>query len=116
MSLEKEALRASHGKQESEPPTVFCLGISLWDKPCVIPATKYCERVTAGSARHTSGSELAFLRRGKEVPNKNCLQHEVRVSVVFRPNLAIVWHFKHAGVLTCKGIVVNEPSIVAITR
>ena len=32
------------GKQESEPPTVFCLGISLWDKPCMIPATKYCER------------------------------------------------------------------------
>jgi hypothetical protein len=30
-------------KQESEPTTVFCTGISLWDKPCMIPASKYCE-------------------------------------------------------------------------
>ena len=32
------------GKQENQPPTIFCQGISLWDEPCMIPATKYCER------------------------------------------------------------------------
>jgi hypothetical protein len=32
------------GKQESEPPTVFCPDISLWHEPWMISATKYCER------------------------------------------------------------------------
>ena len=30
------------GKQESKP-TVFCPGIPLRDKPCMIPATNDCE-------------------------------------------------------------------------
>ena len=57
------------GKQESEPPpTVFCPGISLWDKPCMIPAAKYCERVTAGSAKHTSGIRTGIPAQRKGNP------------------------------------------------
>ena len=34
------------GKEESEPRGVFCQGISPWDEPCLIPATKYCDQCT----------------------------------------------------------------------
>jgi hypothetical protein len=27
-----------------EKGTSFCQGVSPWDEPCLIPATKYCER------------------------------------------------------------------------
>jgi hypothetical protein len=36
--------RETPGKGKSTPSGVFCQGISPWDEPCMIVATKYCER------------------------------------------------------------------------
>jgi hypothetical protein len=32
------------GKEKSKPGGIFCQGVSTWDEPCMIVATKYCER------------------------------------------------------------------------
>src|SRR5260370_10829045 len=62
------------------------------------------------------GSELAFLRRGKEIPNKNgCNMRSV--FSLFSTDLAIDLGTSNTLVfLHGKGIVVNEPSIVAINK
>jgi hypothetical protein len=36
--------RETPGKEKSKPGGVFCQGVSPWDEPCMIVATKYCER------------------------------------------------------------------------
>jgi len=36
--------RETPGKEKSKPGAVFCQGVSLWDEPCMIPATQYCEQ------------------------------------------------------------------------
>ena len=53
--LEKELVRlnlgdhisvrqGTPGKEKSKPGGVFCQGVSPWDEPFLIVATKYCER------------------------------------------------------------------------
>ena len=32
------------GEEEREGRAVPCQGISPWDEPCLIPATRHCER------------------------------------------------------------------------
>jgi len=36
--------RETPGKEKSKPGGVFCQGVSPRDEPCMIVATKYCER------------------------------------------------------------------------
>jgi hypothetical protein len=31
-------------KEKREPRATFCQGVSPWDEPCMIAATKYCDR------------------------------------------------------------------------
>ncbi|MGC0777947.1 MAG: rod shape-determining protein, partial [Candidatus Acidiferrum sp.] len=60
------------------------------------------------------GSGLAFLRRGKEIPNKSGCNMRSLFSL-FSPDLAIDLGTTNTLVFSLgKGIVVNEPSIVAI--
>jgi hypothetical protein len=36
--------RETPAKEKSKPGGVFCQGVSPWDEPCMIVATKHCER------------------------------------------------------------------------
>jgi hypothetical protein len=36
--------RETAGKEKSRPGRVFCQAVSRWDEPCMIVASKYCER------------------------------------------------------------------------
>ena len=36
--------RETPGKEKSKPGGAFCQGVSPWDEPCMIVATKYCAR------------------------------------------------------------------------
>ena len=32
------------GKEEREPRALVCQGVSRWDEPCALQATRHCER------------------------------------------------------------------------
>lgn len=36
--------REAPGKEKREPRAAFCQGVPPWDEPCMMTATKYCDR------------------------------------------------------------------------